>query len=172
MKNQYMHAVALILTLAGKQAIAAPAHQHGVAELDVAWDGAKIELTLFGAGDNFVGFEHRAKTAADQAATQAAVDTLRAGSKMFTFDAAASCTPVQQSVTPPLSDGQDDNGHANWSANWTFQCQAPAELQQMRVRLFEHFPALRKLQVQFITADRQGLQDLTPQAFELSLLPE
>lgn len=53
-------------------ATSAHAHVHGMAQLDVVVEGARIALALHGAGDNFVGFEHAARTPEQVTTVQAA----------------------------------------------------------------------------------------------------
>lgn len=59
-------------------AMAAGAHVHGLAQLDVAVEPGRVMLVLHGAGDNFVGFEHAAQTPEQVAAVQQAEARLQA----------------------------------------------------------------------------------------------
>ncbi len=66
------------IVCAAGTATTAVAHVHGMARLDVAVEGGRIVLALHGAGDNFVGFEHAARTPEQAAAVQAAEARLQA----------------------------------------------------------------------------------------------
>ncbi|MGE5155167.1 MAG: ZrgA family zinc uptake protein, partial [Bdellovibrio bacteriovorus] len=53
-------------------------------------------------------------------------------------------------------------GHADLVAEYRFRCARPAELTELRVTLFERFPAIERLQVQVATDRGQGRAELTP----------
>ena len=70
---------------------AADPHQHGVGQLNVAIQGDHVEIELETPGADIVGFEHPPRTAEQKKAVQNAARTLRNGSAIFVFPAAARC---------------------------------------------------------------------------------
>ena len=48
------------------------AHEHGVGQLDIAFDGDQIAMELHAPGADIVGFEYGAESAEDRAAVDAA----------------------------------------------------------------------------------------------------
>lgn len=51
--------------------------------------------------------------------------------------------------------------HAELVADYVFECANPDELNNLDVRLFEHFDRLRRLDAQLVTQDRQAAATLT-----------
>ena len=52
------------------------AHEHGVGQLDIAFDGKQIAMELHAPGADIVGFEYVAESSEDRAAIDAAVAIL------------------------------------------------------------------------------------------------
>ena len=71
------------------------AHEHGVGQLDIAFEGSKIAMEFHAPGADIVGFEYEAKTDADRAAIDAGIAKLSAPLDLFTFTEAANCTVVK-----------------------------------------------------------------------------
>lgn len=84
------------------------AHEHGVGQLDIAFDGVQIAMALHAPGADIVGFEYGAETAADRAKVDAAVATLAAPLDLFTLPDAAGCSVVQASASLE-SDAADED---------------------------------------------------------------
>ncbi|MGV8843947.1 MAG: DUF2796 domain-containing protein [Pseudomonas sp.] len=80
------------------------AHEHGVAQLNAALDGQTLELQLESPAMNLVGFEYRAKTAADQASVAAVRAELENPLSLFSLPAAAGCTLTTHELESPLFD--------------------------------------------------------------------
>lgn len=153
------------------------AHDHGVAQLDVVLDGQVLELQLTSPAINLVGFEHLARSAADQAKVAAARHQLEQPQALFGLSA-ADCRLNQQELHSPLfaapahehehqhedpHEHAEDSAHRAIQAHYSLNCQNPEKLQQLDLReLFKRFPATEKIQVQLIGPNgQQGLQ-LTP----------
>ena len=71
------------------------AHEHGVGQLDIAFDGDQIAMELHAPGADIVGFEYAAESAEDRGAIDTAVATLAKPLDLFQFPAAAGCGVVQ-----------------------------------------------------------------------------
>ncbi|MEQ6202429.1 DUF2796 domain-containing protein [Sulfitobacter sp. HNIBRBA2951] len=84
------------------------AHEHGVGQLDIAFDAGRIAMELHAPGADIVGFEYAAKTAADRAAIDAAVARLARPLDLFTLPAAAGCSVVQAAASLESDDHEDE----------------------------------------------------------------
>ncbi|MCH8530579.1 MAG: DUF2796 domain-containing protein [Saccharospirillum sp.] len=56
----------------------------------------------------------------------------------------------------------DHDGHSDVYTEWTFHCDNIDALTDIQVGLFEAFPNLTELDVQYLTEDKQGAAELTP----------
>lgn len=168
-------------------------HEHGVAHLDLARQGKRVELHLESPAMNLVGFEHMPSDDADRRVLDKALATLRAGDRLFHFDLEAACRLVDATVKTPLTDSTDTAGHADVErdddkhekheeqedhahghhadidADYRFACANPDALRRIRVELFREFPATQRLLIQFVTDSRQGAAELTAASPELAL---
>lgn len=84
------------------------AHEHGVGQLNIAFDGDQIAMELHAPGADIVGFEYEAKTAEDRAKVDAAVATLARPLDLFALPATAGCSVVQASSS---LESEEDHGH-------------------------------------------------------------
>lgn len=92
------------------------AHEHGVGQLDIAFDGDQIAMELHAPGADIVGFEYEAKSAEDRAKVDTAVATLARPLDLFALPEAAGCSVVQASASLESEEdheghGHDDHGH-------------------------------------------------------------
>ena len=74
-------------------------HEHGVGELNIAFDGNTVVMELHAPGADIVGFEYEAKTADDRATIDAAVASLARPLELFVVPATAECSVTQASAT-------------------------------------------------------------------------
>jgi hypothetical protein len=178
---------AAMLIFAGVAATAAErghgAHVHGVGRLNVAAEGATVEIELISPAADIVGFEHPAETAADKAAVAAAVSSLKSGQTQFAFPEDAGCRLETADVDAPsaaghgdehgkhghTADDHDDKTHADIRASYRFRCSRPERLLHIDVKLFQHFPRIGELEVQTISPRGQSAQELKPAAARLKL---
>jgi hypothetical protein len=87
------------------------AHEHGVGQLNIAFDGQQIALELHAPGADIVGFEYAAESAQDRAAVDTAVATLAKPLELFALPAAAGCSVVQASAG--LESEEDHDEHSD-----------------------------------------------------------
>ena len=59
------------------------AHEHGVAHMNVAFEGNELYIEFISPAANIVGFEHQPRTQEQKAAVKAAIKKLEAGEKLF-----------------------------------------------------------------------------------------
>jgi hypothetical protein len=157
-------------------------HVHGIAALNLALEGDEVHLELDSPAANIVGFEHAPSSAANHAALDKAVAMLNDGERLFQFNAAAGCRMEKAMVMSASLDeghrdehshdkhGHDEHGHeghegethSDIDAVYHFECDQPGKLKQLTVELFEAFPGMEELDVQYIVESKQGAAELTP----------
>lgn len=187
------------------------AHQHGVAQLDIAQEGQTLELAFHSPLNNLVGFEHPPRTEQQHQALEQAEALLRQGTTLFLLPESAGCTLSSVALQTPFTDTDHDHAehdskhqdqhaahegehhdahaahedehhhehaahedkhhdehdhegsHADMGATWRFECSAPEHLGRFETGLFDHFPALERLQVQSFSDHGQRGQELSAQ---------
>lgn len=138
------------------------AHAHGIGHLDVVIENKTVSLELTVPGADIVGLEHAAESAADRSKVEKALKILEAESN-FKLPEQAKCRR-QHSKSSYGSEHQHAHGekeHRNVTLHSTFECDNPAALKNIRVELFEAFPALREIEVRAITPRGQTAAELT-----------
>ena len=81
MSRSSLPVVASLLTLTSVTAAQQPAHVHGIATLNLAMEGDKLEIEFVSPAGNIVGFEHEAVTAAERRAIRDAIEQLMKGNE-------------------------------------------------------------------------------------------
>lgn len=151
------------------------AHVHGKAELEVAVDGAHLEIRLAAPLDSLVGFEHAPRNDKQRATAKAAVERLRKPEALFVPTPAASCTPAKLTLesaalssellgepAPAATAGRHGSEHADLDGTFLFRCAAPDRLQGLEVNLLQAFPRMRQLKVQVAGPRGQAATVLVP----------
>jgi len=165
------------------------AHVHGIAALNLALEGHEVHVELDSPAANIVGFEYAPSSEADHAALDRAVAVLKDGDRLFRFNSEAGCRLEKAEVISALlgedhdrhgddhgHGEKDDHGHdehkhgheehkdethSDIDAMYHFECDRPGELTLLTVELFEAFPGMEELNVQYIVENRQGAAELT-----------
>ena len=143
------------------------AHEHGVATLEVAIEAAQLAIQFRSPAMNLLGFEHRPRSAQDQAALSRALGWLRDPAAQFQPSNDAGCRVAKSEVTPP--DWEHSTDHSEFAANYEFDCNRPAALRQLDMRLLQHLDADVKIDVQVASAEGQHSVELTRSNPRLSL---
>ena len=155
------------------------AHEHGSARLMLAIEGNELEMELISPAMNLVGFEHQPANPQQRKAVYQAIDTLKAADRLFILPKPATCTLQKVEVETGLAadghgHGHDENrqgkaSHAEFHAHYHFRCNNIAELKQIDVQLFSHFPATHELDVEMITGSGQKAVELNHDHHKLTL---
>lgn len=148
------------------------AHEHGVGQLNIAFDENKIAMELHAPGADIVGFEYGAKSNADLAAIDAALQTLSDPLGLFLIPEAASCIVITAHAKLESEDsdhddhdeeghddhdeeGHDDHdkapGHTEFHAEYLLECANLTEISAITFSYFEIFPNALELEVQVIS---------------------
>ena len=151
------------------------AHEHGVGQLNIAFSANKIAMELHAPGSDIVGFEYGAKTDADHAAIDTAIETLSDPSKLFVFPKVASCTVIETKAKLESEDadhGHDDHdddedhndhdeedhddhdeepGHTEFHAEYLLECGNLSAISAITFSYFEIFPNALELEIQVVS---------------------
>jgi hypothetical protein len=148
--------IGLVAVVLAGGAGAGPAHEHGVARLDVAVDPGRVVLALDTPLDNLLGFEHAPRNDAERQKAEAALARLRDGAKLFRIDPAAGCTLARvELISAALGLGKADaagkDGHGDLEGQFEFRCTSGAMASFVEVRLFDAFAGFKRLDLQVAT---------------------
>jgi hypothetical protein len=129
------------------------AHVHGTAAVNIAVDDRTATIEFTAPADSVVGFEHQAKSAADQARQGKALDLLRDRmDHMVVLDPALGCrfSPTSVDVV------QQDTEHAEVHGTFAVSCQGPLPGSKMRFGFTKAFPGIQIVNVQVVGATQQA----------------
>lgn len=159
----------LLILLAPFPIMAAEAHVHGVATLQLALDDSLLHLNLSSPLDSLLGFEHQPRTEKQKTAVRHMADQLHQAERLFQPTVAARCTLKTYSLeSPVLETGKhkehehEGHEHADLDAEFVFYCAKPNELRDLEVNLFTYFPGLLRLKTEAATPRGQSAAMLTP----------
>ena len=154
------------------------AHEHGVGQLDIAFDGDQVAMELHAPGADIVGFEYEAESTEDLAAIEAAVATLAKPLDLFVLTEAAGCNVVNASAGleseedhdahdddhdddhAAEEDGHDDHAdedhvdeadHTEFHAEYLLTCADPSAVIDITFAYFDAFPNALEVEVQVIS---------------------
>lgn len=140
------------------------AHEHGVAELFVAWSGADLIVDLVSPAFNIVGFENEPTTDEELAVVADRTEALTTPG-IISINDAAGCALVGDVATETEFEGS----HAEITASWSFACDNPDGIEQLEAaELFAEFPNLEDIDAQWASDTGQSSAELTPSATTLA----
>ena len=152
-------------------------HEHGVGQLDIAFDGTKIAMELHAPGADIVGFEYAAENSEDRAAIDAAVAMLAKPLDLFVLTDAAGCSVLKASAGLESEESHDDHGdehadeedghddhdeedheehaseagHTEFHAEYLLTCADPTAVTEITFAYFKTFPIALEVEVQLIS---------------------
>lgn len=88
------------------------AHEHGAAELTIAWTGNDAAIDLQTPAFNTLGFEYTPQSDEEKALLEESVAALEAG-ELLLFNADAGCTIVSANVQTAFEEAHSDEDHAH-----------------------------------------------------------
>jgi hypothetical protein len=128
------------------------AHVHGTATLNIAIEERTATVELITPAESIIGFEHQAKSAADQKRQATALDLLRHKiSSMVVLDPALGCrfSPTKADVI------QQDQEHAEVHSTFAVSCHTPLAGSQLRFGFTKTFPRIQTVNVQLVGVTQQ-----------------
>jgi hypothetical protein len=173
--NTYRLLLLLPLLIAPSLGMAAEAHVHGVATLQIAVDGNQLQLSFSSPLNNLLGFEQMPRTDKQKAAVRHTAETLRQAERLFLPTQAAQCSLKSVELESPVLEKAPDkthrhegHEHADLDGEFMFICSKPAELRDLEVNLFGDFPLLKKLKTVAATPGGQTAATLNPNSKRIS----
>jgi hypothetical protein len=153
-------------------------HQHGVADVNIAISGNKVALDFDAPAFNIAGGMDKVHNSAFMATQVAKLS--REESALFVFNETAKCR--MQMVETHIASGHGHEEHAheehdhddhehdkkggkhlNVAAEINYYCQQPEQLAEMSFeKLFTTFPAMERVNVNWVSATRQSSAVVTP----------
>ena len=141
------------------------AHEHGSADLSVAWIETDIVVDLISPTQNVFGFEYEPETDEDIALADERTEALAALS-LVTFNDDAGCELTEPAATTIEQEGS----HSEITVSWEFSCANPADVLAFDLTdLFSEFPGFELLDVEWVTATTQSSTEMSPNVPQLQL---
>lgn len=164
------------------------AHVHGVGNLEVVQDGNTVFIALESPLYNVLGFEHAPKTDAQRVLARRVSNLLKANG-LFSLTRDAQCRRsshklVSEVLNPHTHEKGHDHSHdhshshshngthsehADFRAEYEFECRKPELLTDILVRVFQQFSGFTELHVQAVLPSGQVGATLTPNQTTLVL---
>lgn len=148
------------------------AHVHGEARVEVSLDAGELAIDFIAPGASVLGFQRRARTDAEADAVAAIAAYIGSGDWIRPANAGG-CRLSQRQVDTAAFERSADAAvpHADLIAALRYECDRPMALDAIVFDPFARFPALERLRVEFVTADAQGSEVLTPARTRVQLAP-
>lgn len=141
------------------------AHEHGVAELSVAWSDDEVIVDLISPAQNIFGFEYEPSTDEEEALVADRTEAL-SELGLVVINEEAGCDLADDVVTEVEFEGS----HAELTASWLFSCEQPDEISQLDVTaLFTEFPGIEDIDAEWASPSGQSAVELSPSATVLDL---
>lgn len=141
------------------------AHEHGVAELSVAWSESEVIVDLISPTQNIFGFEYEPSTDEERALVADRTEALSEPG-VLVINEEAGCDLVDDVATEVEFEGS----HAELTASWLFRCEHADEISQLDVAaLFAAFPNIEDIDAQWVSPSGQSAAELSPSATVLDL---
>ena len=144
------------------------AHVHGHAKLFVVLEGKVLELLFESPAINLLGFEHKPESDQQSAKFEQVLSELNQPRGLFSVSEQAGCELSEKQIEVPYQDKDAGEGHADYRAQYRFECQNPDELQNIPVQLLKRFPLTESIEVQSISSSGQKAYGLTSANSQLS----
>lgn len=136
------------------------AHEHGTAELSVAWIESEVAISLVSPTFNVFGFEYEPTTDEDLGIEADRTEALT-GPGVTAINDAAACALIDPVTTKVERDGS----HSEVTVSWMFECENPDEVNEVNLSgLFVEFPNFEDIDVQWISDTEQSSAELSPSA--------
>lgn len=132
------------------------AHVHGHAGLDLVVSGDVLEAEFHAPAEAVYGFEHEAKSDADKAKAEAAVNAFKANIANMISTAPALACKWNDGQIDSRVEGKGGEKHADFRARYEAKCGAPLGGTQIGFGFSKVFKGIRELKVQVVNGDKQS----------------
>jgi hypothetical protein len=123
------------------------AHIHGAAELSIAFEGLLGKIEFKSPSDSVVGFEHVAKSTADQKTKDNAFKKFETNiSEIISFDKSLKCQILKDKIEMLT----DSDNHSNTTAAFTAKCEKSPVGSKITFNFQKFFPRLKDIDVQIL----------------------
>ena len=166
----YKTGLILLLTVAVSSSAASEhreqrAHEHGVAEFNIALAETTVTLELHSPAYNLFGFEHSPNTAEQQQAVTERLATLTKTTVLFEFDPKTACVLLTADIQNPFEHGvesheDDETEHTDIELTYHYRCSETVNSLDLQ-GLLTQFPYFDTLKVQWVSEAQQGAQTIT-----------
>ena len=146
-------------------------HVHGEAVLNLAIENKTILIEFESPAMNIIGFEHEPKTEEQISITNEANQLLRDYSNLLTIPG-SQCKQTESTlefahdVDKEDSHHNDHHGHeeahSDYHLIYTVSCDSLTEL-KIQINLFKHFPGVEHANLNWISEQKQGKLELSPE---------
>jgi len=161
------------------------AHVHGTSIVDIALDGKALTIHLDAPGVNLLGFEHVPRDAVERANVATVLADLNAPSAWLRPAAAAECRLVHVNVESKGSgyvtsaksnstgyrEPVSAEAHADFDADYTFECTQPERLDNIDIQLVARYAATKIVIVNIASGAGQTTVDLSGNNTRAAFLP-
>lgn len=127
-------------------------HVHGSAKVSLAFEGTKGKLEFESPAESTVGFEHKARTEADQKKVAATLDLIKNKiTEMVLFDPELKCVwkPLEVKINI------ENDSHSETHAEFDINCEKSPVASKIDFHFTKIFPKLKKVDVQVLVDDKQ-----------------
>ena len=150
------------------------AHVHGEAELNLIIDGQHLLLELRSPAANLLGFEHEPENPEQQAKLNSALTLLKDYKNVLTIKN-NQCQLQSSNIESPFHhkhahhDEDSKESHKEFHGEYEVLCAQGRIIETLSITLFQSFSGFEKINVQWISDNRQGQQTVTQQKDQLQI---
>lgn len=161
-------------------ALAAGAHEHGAAKLDISFDGTQGLLRFETSAEDIYGFEHEAKSEKDKATRDAKIEILKSKfSEMVVLDPKAGCVLTPGNIEAFVAEKEEKHDehhghkenhkskkkkdakkhsgtHGEVHAEFKAECKNSVSGTKVNFAFKKHFPGIKKVTVQVVSGETQN----------------
>jgi len=161
-------AAVLVVWVSTSSGASQRAHVHGVGRINIVVEGQRATVEFLAPAEGIYGFEHQARTRAEQEKRDAALARLRDKiSTMVVFEADRGCqfTPKNIAVVEDVTEGHGKGKgeaqkksaeHSEVHAEFTVICEKPLAGSQVRFGVAKVFLAINTVHVQALSDAKQS----------------
>lgn len=155
------------------------AHEHGAAELTLAWSGSEVAIELRTPAHNVVGFEHAPESEEEQALLAESLQALEEEELFRILPEGAGCELTGAEVHSGVGEAEEhadeeaehegegagheeEETHSEIDVEYTLLCADAAAIEALDMsELFARFPNFEEVRAQWVSDTQQSAKDLT-----------